>query len=46
MTDGLVPFRKCKTENCYNDKEFNNTNTGRLEYCIFCSLEIEKEKGK
>jgi hypothetical protein len=48
MSDGLVPFRKCKTDSCYNEKEFNKTNTGRLQYCIFCLLEMKKtkEKGK
>ena len=46
MADGLVAFRKCETDNCYNDKQFNNTNTGRLQYCIFCLLQIKKEKGK
>lgn len=46
MSDGLVTFRKCKTETCYNEKEFNRTNTGRLPYCIFCSLAIKKEKEK
>ena len=46
MSDGLVPYRKCETENCYNDKEFNNTNSGRLKYCIFCLLEIKKEREK
>ena len=42
--DGLFTPRFCSTENCYNEKQFNETNTGRLSLCIFCLLK-EKQKG-
>jgi hypothetical protein len=41
--DYKIKSEKCDTENCYNEKEFNNTNTKRLKFCLHCR--IEKEKG-
>ena len=35
----------CSTENCYNEKEYNNSNTGRLKYCLFCRIENNKTEG-
>jgi hypothetical protein len=39
-----IKIAKCDTENCYNEKEFNNTNTKRLKFCLHCRIDKEKKE--
>jgi hypothetical protein len=42
--DYEIKSEKCDTENCYNEKEFNNTNTKRLKFCLHCRIEHDKKE--
>lgn len=40
--DGKVKIVKCATENCYNDREFDTTNTKRTKFCLFCRTDNDE----